>query len=148
MSISSDKFLPDLMHDIKKASHSYFNDVLKDENITSAQVFYLMMLNKHNSLSQKELSSIAQCDKAHTNRIITQLFESKLIKAVEPAVMRNQELCLTEKGELLAKKVELASKKWLKIITNDITDEELEITHRTAFKMLENAKKYKCEVKK
>ena len=95
-----------------------------------------------------QLSKETKNDKAHTNRIISGLIDKNLIESDSPSRERNQMWRLTKSGEEVAQKVDKVLEKWFKIVTQNISKEDLMTTHRTIITMLENAKNLKKEKEK
>lgn len=146
--IKKKQFIPDMIHEFKKMSQSYVNDIFKDEGVHSSHIFYILCLKKHGQMTQMQLSKETKNDKAHTNRIISGLIDKNLIESDSPSRERNQMWRLTKSGEEVAQKVDKVLEKWFKIVTQNISKEDLMTTHRTIITMLENAKNLKKEKEK
>ena len=142
------QFIPDMIHEIKKMSQSYVIDIFKDEDVHSAHIFYILCLKKHGKMTQMQLSKETKNDKAHTTRIISGLVDKNFIESDSPDKTRNQMWQLTKTGEEIACRLEKELEKWFKIITKNISKEDLMTTHHTIITMLENAKNLKKEKEK
>ena len=104
----------------------YINNELKDLDITSSEYIYLIKLYENGELNQEELSSIYYIDKAATARSLKRLEKKGYIKRFKDKDdKRSYKICVTEKALLVKKRIYKTLESWDKIISINISTDEL-----------------------
>lgn len=88
-----------LFGSIKKKLYKLINGKIKEYNLTVPEAIYLIVISKYESLSFKELTSIVDCDKAMTTKVLNSLKDKEFVSN------NIKNIVLTEKGILVTDKV-------------------------------------------
>lgn len=114
---------------------------LKTYQITPEQWTVLKRLNKHGDLTQKELSQVAEKDKATLTRILDILGRKKLIERKPNSQDKRSFLVgLTQTGELLYETVKPTIEMlFSETIAAGISEEELELFYHVLTRLRENS---------
>ena len=92
--------LPMVIGKIQKDFHHQMNEKMKEYNITTAQLIYLLILSAENKMTLKELTAAANFDKAYTTKIIHELTEKGYIGNDKKSVSsRKYHIFLTNEGK-------------------------------------------------
>lgn len=140
-----DKFLVGTINILRKLLQSHLNEVFKDYNLTSSEIFFIYILNDENSLSQIEISKVLECNKSHIHRVLTKLIDKGYVEYQnkDSEHFKNQKLTLTKKGKSLVCLIEKAVDEWNYYLKKGLTEDELNIAKKVALKIVENANNFK-----
>ncbi|MBF7096376.1 MarR family winged helix-turn-helix transcriptional regulator [Alkalibacter mobilis] len=116
-----------LMAILHRQSQIYYNNTLKDLNISSAEYPFLLYLFSRDGASQEEMSCYLNIDKAATARAVKSLEEKGYVtREKADSDKRVNHVFLTEK----ANEIELAMKKkitgWSDLLTEGMSGESIE----------------------
>lgn len=141
------KIIENSFNSIKKNFQRYLNYTCKDLNIKSSEIIFLRVLKNIGKTSQIELARKIECDKSHIHRITNKLLDKELIRFPDNYIAgtRNLILEITEKGNQVIEKVNLAVEKWFEKIKSGIDEEELNICKLVLTKITKNANQIKME---
>lgn len=91
---------------IHRSSTVYINHIIKDVNITAAQIPFLLILLKEEELAQEELATHYNIDKGAVARALKKLEDAELItREINETNRRKYKVSLTKKGEEAAEKI-------------------------------------------
>ncbi|MCG8502709.1 MAG: MarR family transcriptional regulator [Firmicutes bacterium] len=126
---------------VKKVADA-FNKKLMALGITRVQWTALFYLGKYKSISQFELAEKMNIKTSTMARLIDRMErEGYVIRAKEPADRRVTKLVLTDKGRDLREKLIPEGERFSKLVSRDISDEEIRIFISVLNKMVENSTK-------
>ena len=123
---------------VKKLTMSYFNDILKEYNLSELYAKYLAVISKQET-TLSEISRKLQLDKANTTRVIGKLEALNLVVKKKMSDNRKFIVSLTDKGKALAQEINKKINSWLYGITKDIPESELLQFTSTLEKLIGNA---------
>lgn len=107
--------------------------------ISPEQYLILLLIFENEGVYQRQICEITLKDRANVARIIEILNQKGLItKTQDSNGRRIFKIVATEKGKGLIKKIESCDLMLREIISNGITEEELEITRNTLRKIKQN----------
>ncbi len=108
-------------------------------NIGSGQYMFLIQLYNHDGLSQEDLASQLNIDKGTTARAIKKLEDQGYITRVkDEGDKRANKIFLTQKAEDIRAEFFKVLRQWDDILTNGLTDEEIELASRLMKKISVN----------
>lgn len=113
----------------------------KGFEITPEQFLILDLLIENGELYQRQISEITLKDRGNVSRIIKILEDKELITKIEAANGRRiYKIIVTEKGKILRDKILPTTLEIRKILTKDISEEELSAALETLKKIYRNAR--------
>lgn len=132
-----------LMSILYRQSQIYFNRVLREFDITSAEYSFLMTLYNREGLSQDEISSHLQIDKAATARAIKSL-ENKgyVTRDKDDADKRFNRVYLTDKAKLYRDEIRKRVHSWSEFLTEDIDEDTIEMVLEVLKRMVDKVEKF------
>ncbi len=111
----------------------------KGFEVTPEQYLVLTLLIENGELYQRQIAEITMKDRANVSRIIKILEEKGLIEKVEAANGRKIfKILVTDKGRELREKIHPTTLEIRRILTNNISEEELITTMNTLKKIYDN----------
>ena len=130
---------------LKKQLQRFINEEFKEYNLKSAEILFMQILFQKGEKSQIEMTRLLDCDKAHTQRIVTKLIEKKLIYYIDKdhEHLKNQKLALTPEGKLISIKSEIFLKVWNSKLVEGIDEKDLVVAREVIRKIIDNANKIK-----
>jgi len=129
---------------IFRSTQGYLDRVLKKYELSSGSVPYIFTLEKNEGISQNKLSKEIGNDKAMSARTITKLIEIDFVyKKQDERDSRAYNLYLTEKAKELIPKIREDIKTIVDMVTEDLTEEEKNITTKSLKKILGRAQRLK-----
>jgi len=91
--------LPMVIGKIQKDFYNQMTSKLRMHNLTTAQLVYLLILSDNNKITLKELTSLANFDKAYTTKIVHELTERGFISNDKKTLnSRKYHIFLTDNG--------------------------------------------------
>jgi DNA-binding MarR family transcriptional regulator len=125
---------------IHRHGSMYINRKLNKYGISSGQHAYLLYVNDFDGCNQEDIVRIFKIDKANVARAVKKLVDEGYIeKKVNSKDNRSNTLNITDKGLKIITKIEKTLSEWKNILTNGLTDDQMNITFQTLEKMAENA---------
>lgn len=116
-----------------------FNDRLMKKGISRVQWTALYFLGKHESMSQNELADKMDLKSSTIARLIDRLERDGYVRRIkEPNDRRITKLLLTEEGHTLRESLLPEGEQMSEIITQGISDAEMETFLRVLRKMTDN----------
>lgn len=104
----------------------YFNQQMKEEDLTSSEYMFLLVLYCENNLSQDALSSRLYIDKAATARSLKALEEKGYLTRTQDITdKRIKRVNITEKGVSVKSKIMSVLDNWNAMVTEDLTPTEV-----------------------
>ena len=129
---------------IFRSTQGYLDRVLKKYELSSGSVPYIFTLEKNEGISQNKLSKEIGNDKAMSARTITKLIELDFVhKTQDERDSRAYNLYLTAKAKELIPKIREDIKTIVDMVTEDLTEEEKNITTKSLKKILDRAQRLK-----
>jgi len=129
---------------IFRSTQIYLDRVLKKYELSSGSISYIFTLEKNEGISQNKLSKEIGNDKAMSARTITKLIEIDFVyKKQDERDSRAYNLYLTEKAKELIPKIREDIKTIVDMVTEDLTEEEKNITTKSLKKILGRAQRLK-----
>nr|WP_314462064.1 MarR family transcriptional regulator [uncultured Clostridium sp.] len=122
---------------IFRNTQSYLDKTLKKYDLSSGSFRYLFIMEKNEGLCQSRISELIGHDKAMSARTINRLTELGYVVRIEDQLdSRAYKLYLTDKARLILPEIREEIKKLTGLITEDLTQEEKEITLSSLVKIL------------
>ena len=112
---------------IHRKSQIYMNRECKALDLNATEAFYLMHIGKFEPLKQSEISEHLSMDEALTTRTL-RVMEKKdlLVRYKDEEDNRCQRVSLTEKGKSLQPKIKQILRNWVRLLTTDLPEDELQ----------------------
>lgn len=119
---------------------SYINKELKEYNLGSGQFTFLINLYKKDGISQEEIADNLNIDKGTTARAIGKLEEEGYVRREKDLKdKRTNKVFLTDKAREVEPKIYKILCEWNSIISNGLSEEEMQISISLLQKMCSNA---------
>jgi len=113
---------------------------LKGIGISGSSAYMVLELSTGGAISLKELSMRVGVDQAHTTRMVQLLENVGLVeRARDPGDARSSIISITEQGKHVALIAEKAILEWVAIVSDTVSQEDIETTSRTLTRFYENA---------
>ncbi|MGF7186322.1 DNA-binding MarR family transcriptional regulator [Desulfitispora alkaliphila] len=123
--------------------HIFINKELEPHNIGKGQVLFLIALYHKDGLPQEELSLSLNIDKGTTARAIRKLETTGyIIRKQNTKDLRSHQIFLTEKAKAFEPHLFTILNRWTEILSEGMTEEEVETALRLLTKMASNAAGY------
>ncbi len=118
----------------------YFDIELKPLGIGHGSLPFLMTVWQHGSITQNELSSVLDTDKANTARAVRRLVDMGFMQRIRnPEDRRANIVRLTPKGLKALPEVKNVLQSWNAILNDSMDENEYKIAHSLLSSMLLNA---------
>ncbi len=116
----------------------YINDIYDDEDITKSELPFLIRIRYSDKTTQKELVELFKVSEGYTAKLLRK-FEDKgyITRCEDPSNRRKKIVELTEKGKVKTDDLIGVIDEWEKIVTSDMTSEEVSLLKRLLFKVVE-----------
>lgn len=136
-----------LNNKIYRNNQIYLDKVLKKYELSSGAYPYLLTLEKNEGISQSKISREIGQDKAMSARTITKLIKLDYVyKQEDERDSRAYRLYLTEKAKTTIPKIHKEIEHLINLITENLSEEEKNITMKTLSKIFDNTQRFKeCE---
>lgn len=108
-----------LFSSIKKKIYKLLNNKLKDYNLSIIEAIYLIILYDEKSLSFKELTTKADCDKGMTTKVLVKL------KMMGYVTYNIKNIEITDKGKITGTKIKNILKELRNNLNKKIGEKEL-----------------------
>jgi DNA-binding MarR family transcriptional regulator len=123
-----------------RSTQSYLDRALKKYDLSSGSFRYLFILEKNEGICQNRVSEQIGNDKAMSTRIIAKLIKLEyVVRNEDKKDSRAYNLYLTEKAKCILPKIKEEIALLIDIITQDLTEEEKQITLTSLKKILDKA---------
>lgn len=117
----------------------YLNTRLKDPSIGIGQVRLLKFIQQHPGCCQRDISDHFKMDKGTTTTLIRNLEKNQLVLRVKSSTdSRQNNLNLTNSGEVLAKTTSAILKDWTQQLLKDFSEEETDQAYIILNRMVDN----------
>lgn len=117
----------------------YLGSSLKKFNLTASEISFFMILKNYDGMTQEELTTIVDVDKAVTTRVVKSLEEKKFISKIQDQNDKRQNrIYATDELKNLFPKVIEELKIFDKDVLKGINQEEINITYNVLMKIKEN----------
>ncbi|KQL19283.1 hypothetical protein AN957_12360 [Cytobacillus solani] len=127
------------IHTIDLEITNYVNNRLASFKLTSEQNLVMALLWEQEGISQNEISSKLNKDKASIARMVSTLEKKGYLRRVVcPSDRRSVEIYLTAEGRKLGTEVIPINKEILQVITRGMTIEEISELHTLLIKIRDN----------
>lgn len=127
----------------RQAAH-FFEHELAPFGLGSSHHFILMMLYRHDGISQNRIAKHMRVDKALTTRAVRKLMELDYVRREkDESDSRAYRIFLTERGLALKPKIRSILKKWSDLLTDGFSTEEKRAAFSFLERMSENAMGYR-----
>ncbi|MDD3626673.1 MAG: MarR family transcriptional regulator [bacterium] len=111
---------------LHKSFNAHMQQMTPDIDLNPGEMPFITVLRHKPGLSQHELSEILHVDKALTARVINALLRKGYIKKEsDNKDKRRVRIFLTKKVNTTKEKCAQAHRKWTKILTEDVSEDEL-----------------------
>ncbi|WP_102275760.1 MarR family winged helix-turn-helix transcriptional regulator [Cytobacillus massiliigabonensis] len=131
------------IHTIDLEITNYVNNRLASHKLTSEQNLIMALLWEQEGISQNEISSKLNKDKASIARMVSTLEKKGYIRReVCPSDRRSVEIYLTAEGRNLGTEVIPINKEILQLITRGMTVEEISELRNLLIKIRDNVNQY------
>lgn len=122
--------------ELKTVSH-----LLEQHGVSFSQLPFLMELYSHQGITQEKLVSKVQVDKAMATRVLKQMDGKGFItREKNPDDARSKLVYLTGEADKLKPELLKIIADWNDVLTQGISEEEIEVVKRVNRKMIENVK--------
>jgi len=137
-------YLIKLNNKIFRNTQGYLDKMLKEFELSSGSYPYLLMLYENEGINQNKISKELGYDKAMSARTITKLIKLGYLDRIKDETdSRANKLFLTLKAKVVIPKVLHKIHELVYLITEDLNEEEKNITIDSLKKVLSNIKKIK-----
>lgn len=110
---------------LHRLSISYVCNGLKEFNIGSGQIMFLIELYHGDGISQEELSSCLSIDRANTTRAISKLeHEGYILRKIDENDRRAYKIYVTEKGLAIKSQILDLMNGWESVVSDALSEEE------------------------
>lgn len=124
---------------IHRYSRVYMSKLLMEYNIPGRAVPYFMEICAHPGISQEQIAKNLKIDKGAVARIVKAMLDAGILeRRHNPDDKREYQLYPTEKMKELNKKNEEAREKLEKVLTEGMSEEEIQMCSMLLKKMAEN----------
>jgi DNA-binding MarR family transcriptional regulator len=128
---------------------SYANQQLKDIDISSGLVYFIIELSQVEWLNMSDLSAAVGVDNGYATRAVEKLSALGYVKKVQDEQDRRAyRISLTASGRRIAERVTETMKQWVEIVIAGVSWEDIatvnrvfEQFHQNALKSMENGRK-------
>ena len=116
----------------------YIKEVFDETDITRAELPFLIRIRFSEKTTQKELVELFKVSEGYTAKLLRK-FEDKgyITRCEDPSNRRKKIVELTEKGKVKTDDLIGVIDEWEKIVTSDMTGEEVSLLKRLLFKVVE-----------
>ena len=97
--------------------------ILSNYNLTHFHSRYVIMIEKHKSITMNDLTEMVGVDKANTTRVVKDLLKEEIVQ--KSGGQRKFSLSLTEKGKEIAKNFKLKVECFMKKVFKDFSESEI-----------------------
>ena len=116
---------------------SFFNRVLKDNDMTIKELSVLLRIRFDDITTQQDLVDVFQVSGAYIAKLLRKFEDNEYIKREEdPKNRRKKRVILTEKGIEKTDELIKVIGDWEKEVTSDLTDEEITTLKNILFKII------------
>ena len=116
---------------------SFFNRVLKDNDMTIKELSVLLRIRFDDITTQQDLVDVFKVSGAYIAKLLRKFEDNEYIKREEdPKNRRKKRVILTEKGIEKTDELIKVIGDWEKEVTSDLTDEEITTLKNILFKII------------
>lgn len=119
---------------------AFLKEKLKDLDITTGDLTYLINIFYHEKLSQRQLADILYVSEANVAKILKRLEKKGYIERVKDENNKSRKLInLTEKGNLTTYSLIKITYEWENKITDNFTDKEVSNLKEVLYELTQNS---------
>jgi DNA-binding MarR family transcriptional regulator len=119
---------------------SYANQQLKDIDISSGLVYFIIELSQVEWLNMSDLSTAVGVDNAYATRAVEKLSALGYVNKVQDEQDRRAyRISLTASGRQVSERVNETLKQWVEIVTAGVSPEEIAAVNRVFDRFHQNA---------
>lgn len=127
-----------------RQAQSHLEKKLAPLGLGSGTYAYMMMLDRHETMSQNEITRHLVIDKATTTRAIQKLLKLGYVNKVQdPDDQRAYRISLTEKGKEQVPLLRKVLQEWTDILSKNFLENDKKTAFLLLQRMVENALEYK-----
>ncbi|OMP68408.1 MarR family winged helix-turn-helix transcriptional regulator [Domibacillus epiphyticus] len=139
MKVSLTDYISITIHQTDLKLTSWVKEKLAPFNLAPEQNLIMMLLWEKDGLTQNEIAEKLDKDKTNVTRMLGSLEQKGFIKrTMSPSDRRSLHVCLTNKGKKLECEIIPITEEFHRMVTKDITEEELREMSRILLKMRQN----------
>lgn len=125
---------------LHRQAQVYLNSELKQYGLNSSEYIYLINLAENEGVSQKYLSDMLIIDDAFTTRVIKSLeLKGFIVREKNSEDKRLYNIRLSDKGNHIQPVIMKILKNWTAILSENMTEEEIDLTIEKLKRMSGNA---------
>ena len=126
-----------------RISQAFFDEKLSAYHIGSGQQFFLLRVYLHPGISQQELAQKGYYDKGTTARAVKKLEqEGYIVRKISELDKRVIQVYVSKKGEAIIPAIVETITKWKEIITEGMSEQEVEMLEQGMKTVSDNARAY------
>lgn len=135
--------IPALFARMKKYHVRYLENNIKREDINTAQFIILVVLRKHDKITQRELGDHLSYSKGLITRFLKELEENGYVhRETDEKNKRKKIISITQKGIDLAEEIEKYNEIWEKEVFEFLSEDEFKTLTSNLYRAVENSKTY------
>jgi DNA-binding MarR family transcriptional regulator len=137
-------FRPNLkMIKVPRLGFTFANRQLKDIDISSGLVYFIVELSQADWLNMSDLSAAVGVDNAYATRAVEKLAALGYVNKIpDEHDRRAYRISLTPKGRQIADRVNETLHQWIGIITQGVSPEDIATVNRVFDRFYENGRKH------
>lgn len=121
----------------------YITRELEPYHVGRGQYLFLLALYHQDSMQQEELSHFLNIDKGTTARAVCKMEKAGYVRREQSSTdLRSNRVYLTEQAEKIKPHVFAVLARWVKILSTEMTEAEVETTTNLLARMSQNAIKH------
>lgn len=135
--------IPALFAKMKKYHVKYLEKNIKLDDVQTAQFIILVVLSKHDKITQKELADHLSYSEGLITRFLKQLEQNNYIhREIDENNKRKKIITITQKGIDLAEEIEKYNEIWEKEVFKFLNEDEFKTLTTNLYRAVENSEKY------
>jgi DNA-binding MarR family transcriptional regulator len=124
-------------------AQAFINCRLKPIGLSSGLFYFILELMEHDGLSMQELSRAVMVDNGYTTRAMKMLVDRGYVrKRINSDDSRSYRIFLTAKGRKTYSVIQGVLMEWADLVTEGVSDEEIEVLFRVFDSYYKNAKRH------
>jgi DNA-binding MarR family transcriptional regulator len=128
---------------VVRMAQAFINCRLKPIGLSSGLFYFILELMEHDGLSMQELSRAVMVDNGYTTRAMKMLVDRGYVrKRINSDDSRSYRIFLTAKGRKTYSVIQGVLMEWADLVTEGVSDEEIEVLFRVFDSYYKNAKRH------
>lgn len=117
--------IPAVLAMIKRSYIRYMDNQIQKEDIHSGEFPFLLVLNKKDKITQKEIADSLRTSESLVTRVLKKLEKNNyIIREVDSKNKRKKIITITQKGREISEKIIVHQNNWEKAVLNFLKDDE------------------------